>query len=1507
MSSLKQPPIFDPDGGDSYNDWKADVEVWKLFTKEEKKRQGPAVYLCLQGDAREVVRSITLDDLAKDDGVSTIIKELDKVYLKDETTRAFCAFRAFVEFRRESGMDFTKFLVEFNNRYREVRKYKMELGDGVLAYFLLVAANLSTEHERLVRATAKLTFEDVKEKLQKVFGEFGDKEGEMNTGMLPVKEECLYSRGFQRGGRRGGFSQRGNSSSFRGADSRGRGKGRGYKSNPMSSDGTVMRCHECESTKHFVSECPHRKVENANMTIHLTLVAGAGGSEQDRNLVDTLGRGILDSGCTKTVAGSDWMDEYLLMLSDCERIEAEKTCKMSNSMYRFGDGQETKSIKEITIPVFICDKRIKVPVDVVNNNIPLLIGRPTMSSIGMLIDTSKHEVNVGGKTFKLSFNSAGHYIIPISEWTHESCQVVLHLEQLSNASKEEKKKKAKKLHRQFAHAPKERLIRLLKDGGCDDEEMLSQIERCCDECSFCQKYRKVKPRPIVGLPKADRFNEVVFMDLKEVEKGKIWILHLVDAFARYTAASLINTKKTEVVVCRIFQIWLAYFGAPKKFHNDCGGEFVSAVFMEMNEKMGIETSTTPAEAPYSNGVVERNNAMLYETMMKTKEDTNCSMETALAWAVCAKNSLQNSFGYSPNQLVFGRNVNLPSVDHDNLPALSNSTSSQLVRENLEALHRARENFVKAESSERIRRALRKNIRTYSEVEFVPGEKIYYKRKMDKDWRGPGKVLGKESNFVLIRHGAAYYRCHPCQLLKVNPEVKQMSSDVTDTEKKQSSDATGPEMPKKLARKRIQFQELAKDDDTSDEEDVMPEVEEIPDDVETIVEEVPEVVTIQDDTVIPDVDTVEEEEIPEIPVNAAVIPDANTVEEEEIPEAAEAAVNPDANTVEEEEIPEAAADAADTEIPDVENTRIKEEIPEDDAPMSVRNDGPLMGSDMKPKNDSKIQYAMQSGEIYKARVLSTQPKKKGKWKSWLNVQVVGETVASSVCWDDVLWWRVLDNDSNQILVLSEVEEYRQDIVDAKHKELLNLEGNNVFEVIEDVGQKAISSRWVIEEKMKDDKKIVKARLVARGFEEVLVDKRVDSPTCSREALRLILVTSSTMDWEVHSLDISSAFLQGNQLERHVVVRPPKDICEKGKLWKLNRCLYGLSDAPREWYNKVKEKLEELKGKASLYDQSMFLWHENDELCGILVIHVDDFIYGGIPTWHERVIGSLMKEFKISRMKKCAFRYLGLNLQQSGDSILVDQFLYIDNLKEISIDSLRKKQVNDKLTEGERKELRSMCGQLLWVSSQTRPDVSFETCSVSNYGREATVESLIDANRAVRKLKATQMKLVFPDLGDPDAIRILTYGDATHASLPSGESQGANIVFVCGNNRVAPISWKSKKLERVTKSPLASEVSAIADSGDYAHLVASMVNEIFQLKKMPKIELRTDSKSLIENMESTRVIQDPRLRVDVARLKQMVKLGEIDVTWVPGELQLADSLTKKGASADQLIKVLVNGAL
>ena len=67
--------------------------------------------------------------------------------------------------------------------------------------------------------------------------------------------------------------------------------------------------------------------------------------------------------------------------------------------------------------------------------------------------------------------------------------------------------------------------------------------------------------------------------------------------------------------------------------------------------------------------------------------------------------------------------------------------------------------------------------------------------------------------------------------------------------------------------------------------------------------------------------------------------------------------------------------------------------------------------------------------------------------------------------------------------------------------------------------------------------------------------------------------------------------------------------------------------------------------------------------------------------------------------------------------------------------------------------------------------------------------------------------FPDLGSFSKIEIIVYSDATHASLPDGASQGAYVVFCKGKGKVAPILWQSKKLKRVTKSPLASETLAL----------------------------------------------------------------------------------------------------
>ena len=88
-------------------------------------------------------------------------------------------------------MGFTlHYIPPLNNKlYHEIQKYKMELPSGAQAYFMLQAANLPTDLEKLARATAKLEYDDMKDKLQKVFGDSDQTEG---GETIPTKEESCF-------------------------------------------------------------------------------------------------------------------------------------------------------------------------------------------------------------------------------------------------------------------------------------------------------------------------------------------------------------------------------------------------------------------------------------------------------------------------------------------------------------------------------------------------------------------------------------------------------------------------------------------------------------------------------------------------------------------------------------------------------------------------------------------------------------------------------------------------------------------------------------------------------------------------------------------------------------------------------------------------------------------------------------------------------------------------------------------------------------------------------------------------------------------------------------------------------------------------------------------------------------------------------------------------------------------------------------------------------------------
>lgn len=130
----------------------------------------------------------------------------------------------------------------------------------------------------------------------------------------------------------------------------------------------------------------------------------------------------------------------------------------------------------------------------------------------------------------------------------------------------------------------------------------------------------------------------------------------------------------------------------------------------MAENFNIEVKTTAAYSPWSNSLLERHNQTLTEILLKVKRDHRCDWNTALDWALMAKNSMHNVHGYSPYQPVFRQNPNLPSVLTNKLPALEGTSMATWIAQNISALHATRRAFTEAECSESIRRALRKQLR-----------------------------------------------------------------------------------------------------------------------------------------------------------------------------------------------------------------------------------------------------------------------------------------------------------------------------------------------------------------------------------------------------------------------------------------------------------------------------------------------------------------------------------------------------------------------------------------------------------------------------------------------------------------------------------------------------------------------------------------------------------------------------------------------------------------------------
>ncbi|GJQ95061.1 putative ribonuclease H-like domain-containing protein [Tanacetum coccineum] len=188
----------------------------------------------------------------------------------------------------------------------------------------------------------------------------------------------------------------------------------------------------------------------------------------------------------------------------------------------------------------------------------------------------------------------------------------------------------------------------------------------------------------------------------------------------------------------------------------------------------------------------------------------------------------------------------------------------------------------------------------------------------------------------------------------------------------------------------------------------------------------------------------------------------------------------------------------------------------------------------------------------------------------------------------------------------------------------------------------------------------ARLVAQGYtqEEGIDYDEVFAPVARIEAIRLFLAHASYMGFIMYQMDVKSAFLYGTIEEEVYVCQPPgfEDLHFPNKVYKVEKALYSLHQAPKAWYETLSTYLIENGFRRGTIDKTLFIKKDKGDIL-LVQVYIDDIIFGSIKkALCDELEGLMHKRFQMSYMGELTF-FLGLQVQQKEDGIFISQDKYV----------------------------------------------------------------------------------------------------------------------------------------------------------------------------------------------------------------------------------------------------------
>ena len=166
-----------------------------------------------------------------------------------------------------------------------------------------------------------------------------------------------------------------------------------------------------------------------------------------------------------------------------------------------------------------------------------------------------------------------------------------------------------------------------------------------------------------------------------------------------------------------------------------------------------------------------------------------------------------------------------------------------------------------------------------------------------------------------------------------------------------------------------------------------------------------------------------------------------------------------------------------------------------------------------------------------------------------------------------------------------------------------------------------------------------------------------------------------------------------------------------------------------------------------------------------------------------------------------------------------------------------------------------------------------------------------------------------LGAVEELKIDVYCDAFWGNLSGGSSVEGYVILSGPSKRCCPISWSSNKIHRKVQCALSAETLSTYDAVDEAIYIWHMLTELYYddyLQNMIPVIVYTDNQSLHGNLHSTKQVKEKTLRITLAGIQESLETGSIKkIMWISSKCQLADCLTKKGASPERLMHCLNYG--